>query len=274
MWNDEARRDIAPIRVRKNSCHRIGEERQGKDKEDPLGISVRTEEHQSPDEHRGNRNDPIAAHAHEFEGRTDSGEFTDHKAGVGQQDAEERYRGQPQRELFADQRRDALAGERAQSHRHFLHQHQGHRHQDHEKQCAIDVLRACTGVRRDPGGVVSGIRRNQTGPRDRQVAQRPGSPGQTGDEARAALSPTTFGAGGRWQGHGDRLGVLGSHDNNRGKWNRPRSGSSASSTSSARIRPIGRSSSSTTNSDARRVFTNCWATSPTFASAETVSGGG
>lgn len=86
-----------------------------------FGPAVGAEQHQRPQQDRGQRDDRPLGYAEEFEGGTDAGELADDQAGVGQQQAENGERGQAETELHEDQRAEALAGVGAEPDGHLLH---------------------------------------------------------------------------------------------------------------------------------------------------------
>ena len=69
-----------------------------------LGVAVRAEHDDGPDRDRGDRHRDVARHAEQLERGADAGELRDDEADVGDDEAHDRERGDPQRELLADQR--------------------------------------------------------------------------------------------------------------------------------------------------------------------------
>ncbi len=147
----------------------------------------------------------------------------------------------PQGELLADEGGQPLSGVDGQAGHHLLDDDVGDGDQHHEEQGAVDELRAGRGVGHDAAGVVAGGGRDQSRPGGGKVDEPPPPRGST-------LTS-------------DRLG----------KWKRPLVGTSASRTSSARIRPMGRPSSSTTTRECRRASTSWSATSSADAWGLTVT---
>ncbi len=200
---------LLPVGVGQHGGDRVGDEDEGEEQEDALGVAVGAEEHERPDGHGGDRNREIARDPEELEGGGDAAELGHHQPDVGDGERGDGEGGQAEVELLADEGGQALAGVDGQAGHHLLDDHVRDRDQHHEEERAVDELRARRGVGHDAAGVVAGGCRDQPGTRSGQIDEPPPPRG---------LHP---------------------HDNRRGKWKRPLVGTSASRTSSARMRPIG-----------------------------------
>ena len=132
----------APMRVAEEGGDRIGEEDEGQDQEQPLGVSVGAEQDQGPDGDGGDGNGDVPADPEQLQGGADAGELGDDQADVGQHQADEGEGGPAQGELLADQGGQAFAGVRAEPGAHLLDHDQGDGDQEHEEQRPVDELGA------------------------------------------------------------------------------------------------------------------------------------
>ena len=218
-------RDLFPVGVGEHGGDGVRHEDERQEEKHPLGVAVGPEQDEGPDSDRGDRHREVARDAEDVEGRRDAAEFGDHQPDVRDGEGRDRERRHPQRELFADEGGQSLPGMHGQPRHHLLHHDVGDGDQHHQEERAVDELRAGRGVRDDTAGVVAGGGRDESRPEGGHVHQP-------------------------FAGH-RRL-----HVRSLGKWKRPLVGTSASSTSSAKILPIGRPSSSTTTSESRRASTS------------------
>ncbi len=174
---------------------------------------------------RGDGHRQVARDTEEIERRRNAAEFGDHEPDVGDGKGSDGERRHPQREFFADECGQSLSRVDGQPRHHLLHHDVGDGDQHHQEEGAVDEFRAGRGVRDDSAGIVPGGGRDEARPGGGQVHQP--------------------------------LPVYRRfHVKSLGKWKRPLVGTSASSTSSAKMRPIGRPSSSTTTSERRRASTS------------------
>ena len=152
---------------------RVGDEDDGEQQEDALGVAVGAEEHERPDGDRGDRHREVARDAEEVEGGGDAAELGDHQADVGDGEGGDGEGGEPEGELLADEGGQALAGVDGQAGHHLLHDDVGDRDEHHQEERPVDELRPGRRVGDDAAGVVAGGGGDQPGPGRGQVDQPP-----------------------------------------------------------------------------------------------------
>ena len=239
------RDDLAPVGMAEHHRDRIGDEDERQHQEHALDVAVRAEHDDGPDGDGGEGNGDVTADTPNSSNAAPmpaNSETTRPRLATIR--AHDRERSDPQRELLADQRHETFARVGAESRAHLLDDDEGDAREHHHPQRPVAELRAGRRVRGDATGVVAGRRGDQPGTDDHeQTRQR---------DAHARARPRL---GGDRRGRG-RDGMDTSVRRDAASPAHGSAATSASTRSSARIRPSGRSSASTTTSDEPRSSTN------------------
>ena len=173
MGPDGVGRHLVPVGVRQHGGDRVGDEDEGEEQEDPLGVAVGAEEHERPDGDGGDRHRDVARDVEQLERGGDAAELGHHQADVGDGEGGDGEGGEAEVELLPDERGQALAGVDGQAGHHLLDDDVGDRDQHHEEEGAVDELRPGRRVGDDAAGVVAGGGGDQPGSGGGQIDQPP-----------------------------------------------------------------------------------------------------
>ena len=162
---------LAPVRLREERRHHIGEKHQRQPEEHPLHALVGAAHHEQPHAQGRHGYRDVLRHAEHLHARGDAGEFGEGRRHVADEKRKHGEGGDANAEALADEGGEALACDGAHAAGRGLHDGEQHAHDGDDPQGAEAEVRAGRGIGGDAAGVVAGHGGHDAGAHGRQHQQ-------------------------------------------------------------------------------------------------------